>query len=63
MAQQLQDLVAFSEDPGSIPCTYMVANNHLYLQFQDLKPSSGPFEYSMYTCGTGTYIYLAGKEL
>lgn len=31
MAQQLTALIAFAEDQGLIPSTYMVVHNHMHL--------------------------------
>lgn len=33
IAPQLRALVAFEEEPGSVPSTHVVNDNHLYLQF------------------------------
>lgn len=34
LPQWLRELLALAEDPNLVPKTYMVAFNHLYLQFQ-----------------------------
>jgi hypothetical protein len=49
MVQQLRALTALAEDPGSIPSTHMVTNNHQQLHFPgDLMPYAGLRGYCMY---------------
>lgn len=39
MAQQLRALACLAEDPGSVPSTFAVAQNHC--QFQAIRHTSG----------------------
>ena len=49
MAQQLKALAALAEDPGLVPSTHIVANNHLQLQFQDISGLCRHLVHTWYT--------------
>ena len=56
MARGLRALAALPEDPGLIPCTYIIHNHLLTLVPGDLMPSSGLLGHQEHTQYTDIHV-------
>jgi hypothetical protein len=58
MAQQLRVYIVLAEDPSSAPSTYLVAQNYLSLQFQELQHSFLAATGTRHTHGAHTHTHI-----
>jgi hypothetical protein len=58
MAHQLRELVALTEDPGSIPRVYIKVHSHPQLYFQEFWHAFLSFMVTTHTCCTYIHIHI-----